>query len=97
MAEEFHTTTEAINLTVTVYMVFQGVTPMLWGTLADRLGRRPIFIACIAILSLSCVGLALCPTNAYWLLMLMRCVQAAGSASTVALGGHFLPALYTLR
>ena len=38
------------------------------------------------VLSLSCVGLALVPTNAYWLLMVLRCVQAAGSASTVALG-----------
>lgn len=49
------------------------------------------------VLCLTCVGLALVPTNAYWLLMLLRCVQAAGSASTIALsefatllphGGH---------
>lgn len=38
------------------------------------------------ILSLTCVGLALVPTSAYWLLMLLRCLQAAGSASTIALG-----------
>jgi MFS family permease len=86
MAKQFNRSIEQINLTVTVYMVFQGVTPMLWGTLADRLGRRLIFIVCSIILALSCVGLALCPTNAYWLLMLLRCIQAAGSASTVALG-----------
>lgn len=43
-------------------------------------------MACLLVLSLSCVGLALVPTNAYWLLMVLRCVQAAGSASTTALG-----------
>lgn len=59
---------------------------MLWGPLADRWGRRPIFLACLLVLSLSCVGLALVPTNAYWLLMVLRCLQAAGSASTIALG-----------
>ena len=59
---------------------------MAWGTLSDRCGRRPIMFACLATLSLSCVGLALVPTSAYWLLMLLRCLQAAGSASTVALG-----------
>ena len=59
---------------------------MVWGTLSDRLGRRPITIACLATLSLSCVGLALVPTSAYWLLILLRYIQAAGSASTVALG-----------
>jgi MFS family permease len=34
----------------------------------------------------SCIGLALCPTNAFWLLILLRCLQAAGCASTIALG-----------
>lgn len=59
---------------------------MLWGLLSDRLGRRPIFLACLLVLSTACIGLALVPTSDYWLLMLLRCVQAAGSASTVALG-----------
>ncbi|KAL0953531.1 hypothetical protein HGRIS_004752 [Hohenbuehelia grisea] len=67
-------------------MVFQGVAPMLWGPLSDRWGRRPIFLACLLTLALSCVGLALIPVDAYWALLLLRCLQAAGSASTVALG-----------
>ncbi|KAF9225425.1 MFS general substrate transporter [Gyrodon lividus] len=86
MAAAFNKSTELINLTVTVYMVLQGVSPMFWGTLADRLGRRPVLLACLLVLSVACIGLALVPTSDYWLLMLLRCVQAAGSASTVALG-----------
>ncbi|KIY69160.1 MFS general substrate transporter [Cylindrobasidium torrendii FP15055 ss-10] len=86
LTQAFHKSTELINITVTVYMVFQGVSPMLFGTLADQIGRRPIFAACLFILCASCVGLALVPTNAYWLLVVLRCVQAAGSASTIALG-----------
>lgn len=34
------------------------------------------------------MGLALVPTSDYWLLLLLRGVQAAGSASTIALGMH---------
>ena len=45
-----------------------------------------MFIGCMVVLSLSCVGLALVPTDAYWALMLLRCLQAFGSASTIALG-----------
>ncbi|KAI0653268.1 MFS general substrate transporter [Cubamyces menziesii] len=86
IAAAFHKSVELINLTVTVYMVLQGISPMFWGTLSDRWGRRPMFIGCMVVLTLSCVGLALVPTNAYWLLMLLRCLQAAGSASTIALG-----------
>ena len=60
--------------------------PMLWGPVSDHLGRRPASAACLLILSLSCIGLALVPTSDFWLLMLLRCVQAAGSASTIAIG-----------
>ncbi|CAL1700544.1 unnamed protein product [Somion occarium] len=86
IADAFHKSVELINLTVTVYMILQGVSPMIWGPLADRWGRRLIFLACLFILALSCVGVALTPTDAYWLLLVMRCIQAAGSASTIAVG-----------
>ncbi|KAI0727810.1 major facilitator superfamily domain-containing protein [Fomitopsis betulina] len=86
IARAFNRSTEDINLTVTVYMVVQGVSPMFWGTSADRWGRRPMFNACMLILCAICIGIAVMPTDAYWLLMLLRCLQAAGSASTVALG-----------
>ncbi|ESK88355.1 major facilitator superfamily [Moniliophthora roreri MCA 2997] len=86
LARVFNKSVELINLTVTMYMVFQGISPMLFGTLADNVGRRLIYATCLLILCLSCVGLALVPTNAYWLLLLLRCIQSAGSASTIALG-----------
>ena len=71
--------------------------PMLWGTMSDRWGRRPMFIGCMVVLSLSCVGLALVPTDAYWALMLLRCLQALGSASTVALGASPLSSQRDIR
>lgn len=64
--------------------------PMVWGTISDRRGRRPITAICLLILSLSCIGLALTPTSDYWLLMVLRCLQAAGSASTIAIGSILL-------
>lgn len=86
ISKAFHKSTELINLTVTMYMILQGVAPMVWGTISDRRGRRPITAICLLILSLSCIGLALTPTSDYWLLMVLRCLQAAGSASTIAIG-----------
>ncbi|KAK7001453.1 MFS domain-containing protein [Favolaschia claudopus] len=86
LAEVFHKSIELINLTVTMYIVFQGLAPMFWGTLADSYGRRIMFISCLLVLAASCIGLALVPTNAYWLLLFLRSFQSAGSASTIALG-----------
>ncbi|KAJ6507381.1 major facilitator superfamily domain-containing protein, partial [Mycena vitilis] len=85
IALAFNKSIELINLTVTINMVLQGVSSMFWGTISDTYGRRHSFILCLLLLSLSCVGLALTPTSDYWLSLLMRCIQAAGSASTVAI------------
>jgi len=81
---------------MTIFRLFD-LAPMVLGTLSDRWGRRPIMFACLATLSLSCVGLALVPTSAYWLLMLLRCMQAAGSASTVVVGPYLVTAPCFIR
>ncbi|KAF9478846.1 MFS general substrate transporter [Pholiota conissans] len=86
LAKAFNKSTELINLTVTMYVVLQGFAPMFWGPVSDHIGRRPVSAACLLILSLSCVGLALVPISDFWLLMLLRCIQACGSASTIAIG-----------
>ncbi|KAG9120905.1 hypothetical protein FRC07_003366, partial [Ceratobasidium sp. 392] len=95
LAVAFEKSTESINLTVTMYMILQGISPLFWGVVADRLGRRPVYLMCLTLLLVSCIGLALVPTNAYWLLMLLRCVQAAGSASTIALGARVISDIAT--
>ena len=59
---------------------------MIWGPVSDFYGRRPTYLICLTILVLSCLGLALVPTDAFWLLLVLRCFQAAVCASTIALG-----------
>ncbi|PBK89637.1 MFS general substrate transporter [Armillaria gallica] len=86
LTQVFHETTERLNLTLTMFLVPMAVFPMIWGPLSDRWGRRPCIIASVAILTLTCVGLALVPTNAFWLLMVLRFLQSAGCTGTVALG-----------
>lgn len=70
---------------------------MLWGPLSDRHGRRPVYICCLTILILSSIGMALCPTNHFWLLLFLRCFQSGGSASTIALGAGVIGDISTSR
>ncbi|EXJ93799.1 hypothetical protein A1O1_02192 [Capronia coronata CBS 617.96] len=86
LATVFNVSIESVNLTVTIYLAMQGISPMLWGPLSDRLGRRPMFMICLAILVAACIGLALTPASAFWLFLLLRALQAGGCASTIALG-----------
>ncbi|KAG2230859.1 hypothetical protein INT48_009240 [Thamnidium elegans] len=82
--KDLKTTTELINLTVTVYMIFQGISPSFWGSLADIWGRRPVYLGTLMVYMCSCVGLAKAPV--YWVLLVMRMLQAFGSSSVIAIG-----------
>ncbi|CAK7263549.1 hypothetical protein SEPCBS119000_000547 [Sporothrix epigloea] len=83
LARYFDITDAQVNLTVTTYMIFQGVTPMFIGGMADGIGRRPTFLLCFVIFIAANIGLALC--RSYASLLVIRMIQSAGSASTVAL------------
>ncbi|KAI1107867.1 major facilitator superfamily transporter [Jackrogersella minutella] len=83
LADEFHVTVSQINLTVTTYMIFQGLTPMFVGSLADTAGRRPAYFICFVIYICANIGCALAPS--YPALLGLRMLQSAGSSTTVAL------------
>ena len=84
IAKDLDKSISAINLSVTSYMLFQGASPSLWGSLADVTGRRPIYLITFVIYIGACLGLAF--TTNYAELIVFRCLQSTGSASTIALG-----------
>ncbi|CZR52649.1 related to MFS multidrug transporter [Phialocephala subalpina] len=84
IALDLGVTPELINLTVTSYMIFQGLAPTIWGAVADVHGRRVTYICTFVVLIGACIGLA--ETRHYYQLVILRCLQSAGSASTIAIG-----------
>lgn len=56
---------------------------MFIGDFADKAGRRPAYIVCFAIYIAANIGLAL--QNNYAALFVLRCLQSAGSSTTIAL------------
>lgn len=75
---------ELVDLTVTAYLVFQGLAPSLWGPVSDVKGRRVAYAGTFLVFLGACVGLALAPS--YAALVVLRCLQSTGSASTIAIG-----------
>lgn len=76
-------------LTVTVYMIVQGLAPSFWGSFSDVVGRRGIFIGTFVVYILSNILLAV-STN-YGELMAFRALQAAGSSATISIGIYRRP------
>jgi predicted MFS family arabinose efflux permease len=66
-AEELGAPTAWIGLLLTGYSAMQFVFAPIWGRVSDRVGRRPMLLASIAMTAVAFVGYAVAPTFA-WLL-----------------------------
>ncbi|KAL8963616.1 MAG: hypothetical protein Q9193_000134 [Seirophora villosa] len=82
LAESLHTSVGLINLTITSYLIVSGFVPSIVGDLADRTGRRPLYILTFAIYFAANIGLAL--QDSYPALFVLRMLQSAGSSSLLA-------------
>lgn len=84
LRNELHVSATLINLTLTSYMIFQGLAPTIIGDLADMAGRRPAYIIAFIVALGANIGLAL--QNSYAALFILRCLQSTGSSGAIALG-----------
>ncbi|KAI1452760.1 MFS general substrate transporter [Annulohypoxylon moriforme] len=83
LSQDLGVSVAKINLTLTTYMIFQGLAPTFTGDFADIAGRRPAFIIACTIYLGANIGLAL--QRNYVALLVLRMVQSAGSSGTIAL------------
>ncbi|KAH9893007.1 putative major facilitator superfamily transporter [Xylariomycetidae sp. FL2044] len=84
ISDDLHVSIQLINLTITLYLIIQGIVPAFFGGLADQIGRRPVYLVVLVIYLASCVGLAV--QRSYLALLVLRMLQSAGSSGTIALG-----------
>ncbi|KEQ85577.1 MFS general substrate transporter [Aureobasidium pullulans EXF-150] len=83
IAKDLHVTDSLINLSITTYVVVQGIAPTFTAQLSDTIGRRPVYMVCLLLYLAANLGLAF--QNSYIALMVLRCLQSAGSSGTAAL------------
>ncbi|KAJ4396978.1 hypothetical protein N0V93_001202 [Gnomoniopsis smithogilvyi] len=75
---------QLMDLTITMFLVVQGIAPAILGDLADQVGRRPVYLLVLVVYFAASVGLAL--QRSYPALLVLRMVQSFGSSGTIALG-----------
>jgi MFS family permease len=84
LANIYATSMQAINLTITLYIVFQGIAPSFWSPLSDTLGRRPVFLATFGVYTAASLGLSLSGSN-YAALALLRALQSIGGSAILSI------------
>lgn len=84
LAEQYHTSAQAINLTITVYVIFQGISASFWSPLSDAFGRRPVLVMTFGLYTAASLGLAL-SEGSYTALILLRATQSIGGSAVLAI------------
>ncbi|EFY91654.1 hypothetical protein MAC_02244 [Metarhizium acridum CQMa 102] len=82
-----------MNLTVTAFLIFQGLAPSFYGDLADIAGRRPAYLISFIIYIAANIGLA--TQSSYPALFVLRCLQSSGSGGTYALNSGVIADIST--
>lgn len=84
LRKHFETSAQAINLTLTIYIIFQGISPVIFGPLSDQYGRRPLFLITLLLYVVGNVGLSL-NERSYAVLLVLRAVQSLGASAAYAI------------
>ncbi|PTB62268.1 hypothetical protein BBK36DRAFT_1145059 [Trichoderma citrinoviride] len=84
LREQFNASAQAINLTLTLYIIFQALSPALFGPLSDSLGRRPFFLLTLGLYVVADIGLAVNKNN-YAVLLVLRAIQSLGASAAYAI------------
>ena len=84
LAKRLDISAQAINLTITIYIIFQAVSPAIFGALSDAIGRRIAYLITLTVYVLSNLGLALAQ-NSYVALIILRALQSLGASAAFAI------------
>ncbi|KAH6658584.1 major facilitator superfamily domain-containing protein [Truncatella angustata] len=85
IAQELQISTAEVNLSITVYLISQGVAPIFIAPISDVIGRRVICILGLIIFTTSSLGLAL--NSHYAALLGLRCIQSLGASALASISG----------
>lgn len=83
MMREFHTTPSMTQMGLSMAMLGMGIGSMLWGSLSDHFGRKPILIISLLIFALSTGVALLSPDITFF--VAVRLVQGFGAGGAMVL------------
>ncbi len=95
LREAFGVDNSAVGLVVSAFVLFSLCSAVLMANLSDRYGRRPIYLASVALFGLGSLLTASSPR--FWMVVASRIVQGLGAGGITptagaVIGDHFAPA-----
>jgi MFS family permease len=81
LREEFALDNRAVGLVMIVFILFSLSSTALMANLGDRHGRKPVYLASIAIFALGSLVIALAPS--FWMIIAGRAIQGIGGGGII--------------
>ncbi|KAJ3735920.1 vacuolar DHA amino acid exporter [Lentinula guzmanii] len=92
MERDLPATASQISLSLSLFILLQGVVPLVWASISEVKGRRLVYIVSLAIFTVGSVVVA--TSQSIGLLIGFRCFQAAGSSAVMSIGAATLADIY---
>ncbi|BGP43508.1 hypothetical protein JCM10449v2_007543 [Rhodotorula kratochvilovae] len=92
ICEDLNTTASIVNVTVAAFILAIAIFPLFLAPYSGLYGRRPIYLLCLPIFALGCMGTAL--SQSLGALIATRIIQAFGSSPVLSIGAGTISDLY---
>ncbi len=92
IARYFNVSTYLVNLTLMLFFVFFSVGMLFWGSLSDKLGRKPVLLIGLCIYCLASIACSI--SGSIFQLIGSRIFQAIGGSAAIAVGMAMIKDVY---
>ncbi|KAJ3567084.1 hypothetical protein NP233_g6600 [Leucocoprinus birnbaumii] len=92
MERELPATSQQFSLSLSLFILVQGLVPLLWTAISEVKGRKLVYQVSLAFFAAASVVVALSPNIE--LVIAFRAIQAAGSSAVIAIGAATLADIF---
>ena len=92
LSGEFHASVQLVGLLIPAYLLPYGFSTLFYGPISDRVGRRPILLARLAAMALTCIGTA--SAGSIWQLLIWRVIAGVSTGGIIPISLALFGDLY---
>lgn len=96
ITEEFQAPSVVITLIASLFILFSGLSPVVWASLSEHFCIRKILLLC-GLFLLTIVSAILAAIKGIAGLVVLRCIQSVGAACTFAVGSGIIADCFSLE
>ncbi|CAF3179431.1 unnamed protein product [Rotaria socialis] len=93
--KDLNTTTTLVTLSVSIYLIMNGVLSLLWGPITDRFGRKTPLIVALFLVTIASVACIFSPNIIF--LIAFRTLQGASASATIVVGQAVISDIYPAK